>query len=144
MLSSQEEQEDRRRTMQNDVRVREERRRMFADQSVPNLGTTFQQFAQSDADIDRGRFTTHERSTVIGSSPTSVYPPGPAWCADPGAQCVEPPLGLDNPALESSTLSPVEESAPALEAPSPDALPKVTDDVELRAGARLSRTYRRF
>jgi hypothetical protein len=60
----------------------------------------------ADAATHRGRFTAHERSTVIGSTPIPVYPPGPAWCADPGALCVEPPLGLDNPALEPSSVPP--------------------------------------
>jgi hypothetical protein len=42
---------------------------------------------------------------VVGATPAPVYPAGPSWCADPGAQCVEPPLGEDNPALEASSLS---------------------------------------
>jgi hypothetical protein len=33
-----------------------------------------------------------------------AYPAGPAWCADPGSQLLEPPLGLDNPALEPSAV----------------------------------------
>jgi hypothetical protein len=35
---------------------------------------------------------------VIGStpSPASAYPAGPAWSADPGSQCVEPPLSDPN------------------------------------------------
>src|SRR5689334_435662 len=68
MLSGQEEQAERLDVLKNDARVR---------------GSTFSQFAESDADTDRGRFTSHERSTVIGSSPTpaSQYPAGPAWSA---------------------------------------------------------------
>jgi hypothetical protein len=111
MLSNQEDQAERRRILENDRKVREqqreqaESRRVFApDQSLPNPGTTFHARAQADADIPRGRFTEHERSTVIGSTPTpaTAYPAGPAWSADPGSQCVEPPLGFDNPALEPS------------------------------------------
>jgi hypothetical protein len=95
----------------------EERRRVFAqDQSLPKQAITFYQHALADADIPRGRFTEHERSTVIGSTPTPAYPAGPAWSADPGAQCVEPPLGLDNPALEEASTgllsSPVEQTGP--------------------------------
>jgi hypothetical protein len=126
MLSSQEEQQ--------------ERQRVFAqDQSLRS--STFHQHAQADADTPRGRFTSHERSTVIGSTALPVYPAGPAWCADPGSQCVEPPLGLDNPALEQpSTLSPVEDSAPVSAAPSSIH----AADVEPGAGARPSRAHRRF
>ena len=40
------------------------------DQRVRNQASTFSQFAQADADTPRGRFTTHERSTVVGSTPT--------------------------------------------------------------------------
>ena len=107
MLSRQEEDRERREVLRNDALVRRqqeeqsESRRVFAqDQSLPNQATTMHQFAQSDADVPRGRFTSHEHSTVVGGTPIPVYPPGPAWCADPGSQCVEPPLGLDNPALE--------------------------------------------
>jgi hypothetical protein len=74
-----------------------ERRRVFAqDQSTPNQATTMHQFAQADAQTPRGRFTAHEQSTVVGAQPTVNYPAGPAWSADPGSQCDEPPLGLDN------------------------------------------------
>jgi hypothetical protein len=114
MLSRQEEERERRETLLNDLKVREqeESRRVFADQSLPSRASTFHQHAQADADTPRGRFTAHERSTVIGSTALPVYPAGPAWCADPGAQCLEPPLGLDNPALEPSAVmhSPAEQT----------------------------------
>src|SRR6516225_6383114 len=91
MLSSQEEQE--------------ERRRVFApDQSLPNQASTFHQRAVADAAMPRGRFSAVEAATVVGANPTIDYPAGPAWSADPGAQCVEPPLGLDNPALEVASI----------------------------------------
>src|SRR6516225_5582907 len=77
MLSSQEEQE--------------ERRRVFApDQSLPNQASTFHQRAVADAAMPRGRFSAVEAATVVGANPTIDYPAGPAWSADPGAQCVEP------------------------------------------------------
>jgi hypothetical protein len=86
MLSSQEEQA--------------ERRRVFAqDQSVQRQATTMLAHAIADAAIPRGRFSAVEAATVVGANPVIDYPAGPAWSADPGAQCVEPPLGLDNPAL---------------------------------------------
>ena len=95
----------------------EERRRVFAqDQSLPNRASTYHQHAQSDAATPRGRFSAVEAATVVGANPTIDYPAGPAWCADPGSQLLEPPLGLDNPALEPSTgflSSPVEAPGPA-------------------------------
>jgi hypothetical protein len=87
MLSSQEEQA--------------EHQRVFAEnQSLPRQATTMHQFALADALTPRGRYTTQEQSTVTGANPVIDYPAGPAWCADPGSQLLEPPLGLDNPALE--------------------------------------------
>jgi hypothetical protein len=131
MLSSQEEQI--------------ERRRVFAqDQSLPKQATTFHQFAQADANTPRGRFSAVDAAYVIGSKPdvASAYPAGPAWCADPGSQLLEPPLGLDNPALEpSAVFSSVEDSAPVSEVPSSSAH---AGDVERNTGARNSRNYRRF
>src|SRR5215472_13995550 len=107
MLSSQEEQA--------------ERRRVFAqDQSL--RGTTFHQHAQADADTPRGRFTAHERSTVVGAQPTINYPAAAAHQADPCG--IEPPLGyrIDampelEPPVESSTFTqqatgPISDDAP--------------------------------
>ena len=106
MLSSQEEQA--------------ERRRVFAqDQSLPKQATTMHQFALADVQTPRGRYTTQEQSTVTGANPVIDYPAGPAWRADPGSQLLEPPLGLDNPALEparpdeaQATDGPADPSAP--------------------------------
>jgi hypothetical protein len=122
MLESQIDQQERRETLRNDLKVRqqqEERRRVFADQSLPNQATTFYQHALADANIPRGRFTQVEAATVVGSNPTIDYPAGPAWSADPGSQCVEPPLGLDNPALEvASIVSTPQAPGPTSDAPS--------------------------
>jgi hypothetical protein len=82
----------------NDARVRQQQREQ---------GSTFHQHALADADIPRGRYTSHERSSVVGSTPGPDYPAGSAWCADPGSQLLEPPLGLDNPALSSTVDSSV-------------------------------------
>ena len=107
MLSSQEEQE--------------ERRRVFApDQSLPNQASTFHQRAVADAAMPRGRFSAVEAATVVGANPTIDYPAGSAWSADPGAQCVEPPLGFDNPALEPSSC---EAQAPGPTSDAPSTLP---------------------
>jgi len=109
MLSSQIDQLDRKEVLENDKRVREqqESRRVFAqDQSLPKQATTMHQFAQADALTPRGRFSAVDAATVVGAQPTIDYPAGPAWSADPGAQCVEPPLGFENPALEPSSTAP--------------------------------------
>jgi hypothetical protein len=106
MLEKQIDQAERLAVMRNEQRVREEQGRVFApNQSEPNQASTYHQHAQADADIPRGRYTAHQRSSVTGATPNpaSLYPPGPAWCADPGAQCLEPPLGFDNPALDASS-----------------------------------------
>lgn len=105
MLENQIDQHERRAVMRNEQRVREEQQRVFAqDQSLPCQATTMHTFAQADAQTPRGRFTQVDAATVVGANPIIDYPAGPAWCADPGSQCVEPPLGLDNPALEPSTV----------------------------------------
>jgi len=100
-----------------------ERRRVFAqDQSLPNRATTFHQFAQADAQTPRGRFSAIAGATVVGANPPIDYPAGPTWSADPGAQCVEPPLGFDNPAFEPSTAllsSSDEATGPTSDDPSP-------------------------
>jgi hypothetical protein len=95
-----------------------ERRRVFAqDQSVPSQATTFHQHAQADADIPRGRFTAHERSTVVGATANPYgslpkMPEGNPW-AGPDLVGDEPPLSAyDNPALEPSALPSAEVSGP--------------------------------
>ena len=113
-LSRQEEMLERKLTIENDRKVREQQDRVFApDQSLPRQATTMHAFALADAATPRGRYTAQERSTVVGANPVIDYPAGPAWCADPGSQLLEPPLGIDNPALEPSTVfsscSPVEQ-----------------------------------
>ena len=83
-LSRQEEMEERKSVLRNEQRLR-------------NPGTTLNQFAQSEAAEARGRFTAHEKSTVVGASSIPKYPEGPAWCDDPTG--IEPPLNLDINAL---------------------------------------------
>jgi hypothetical protein len=79
----QREQEERRRTLDNDRRVREQQQ-----------GATLSDFATAEAAEDRGRFTAHEKSTVVGSTPNpaTAYPQGPAWSATELPD--EPPLGV--------------------------------------------------
>jgi len=106
MLSKQEEQAERRATLDNDRRVREQ------------TGTYL---SHTHDDIHQGRFAAIGTATVVGSTLTPSYPAGPAWCADPGSQCLEPPLSFDNPALEPSM--PLEAQAGGAEAPTTDASP---------------------
>jgi hypothetical protein len=80
MLSSQIEQEERRRTLDNDRRLREQ------------CGT-FHQFAEAEAQTPMGRFSQVTTAYVIGSTPTpaAAYPAASAHQHDPCGQ--EPPLG---------------------------------------------------
>ena len=115
MLSKQEEEQERRETLENDLRVLRER------------GSTFHQHAQSAAnDTGGGRFASLGAPHVTGSSAVPIYPAGPQWTADPGSQVVEPPLGVAIDQLEPSTLPCAEETcAPAgaaAAAPAPDSL----------------------
>jgi hypothetical protein len=60
---------------------------------------TFQSRAIADADIPLGRFTEHERATVVGSEGAPNYPQGPNWAQhDPVPP--EPSLGFDITAIE--------------------------------------------
>ena len=84
MLSSQEEQAERRRVLANDARVREQ------------SGTFF-----SHTHMDEGgRFAQVSNAQIVGADPI------PAASAAHQIQLPdEPPLGLDNPALENSTVA---------------------------------------
>ena len=142
MLERQIDQAERRAVMRNDLKVREEQERVFADQSLPNQASTFHQHALADALTPRGRFSAVETSYVVGSKPdvSGAYPAASA--AHQIQLPDEPPLGLDNPALEpSAVFSSVEDSAPVSEVPSSSAH---AGDVERNTGARNSRNYRRF
>jgi hypothetical protein len=82
MLSKQVEQAERRATLENDRRVREQ------------TGTFF---SHTHDDIHQGRFAAIGPATVVGST---QFPPYPAASAAHQIQLPdEPPLGLDNPAL---------------------------------------------
>ena len=117
MLSRQEEDRDRREVLRNDLRVRQQEPRMFAqDQSLPNQATTFHQFAQADANVPRDRYAGVNAAHVVGSTPDIAgdYPAGSAWCADPGSQLVEPPLGYEIDRMpELEALSPASPSPQA-------------------------------
>jgi hypothetical protein len=109
MLSKQEEQIERVGVMRNDARVREQQ------------GSTFHQFAEADAQIP-GRFSAVASSYVIGSK-SDISGAYPAAAAAHQIQLPdEPPLGLDNPALEPSSCE-AQATGPTSGAPStPDVL----------------------
>jgi hypothetical protein len=108
MLSWQEEQAERLRTLLNDARVREQEQAR---------GSTFHQFAQADAQTPRGRFTQVEAATVVGANPVMNYPAASA--AHQIQLPDEPPLGFDNPALlEPSHLAAQGNSGGSASAPS--------------------------
>jgi len=134
MLSRQEEEQERRKTLENDLKVLEQRR-----------GSTFHQYAQSQADeINQGRFAAIGSPRVVGSQPnvSSQYPAAAAHQRDPVG--VEPPLGIDINAMPTDDPSAVSVSFPATEAtgapatdsaPSSELVPPLADDVEPGAGA---------
>jgi len=124
MLSSQEEQA--------------ERRRVFAqDQSLRNQGGTFHQHALAEAETPRGRFSAVSAAYVVGSTATPQYPQASTpFQSDPVPD--EPPLGFDNPALEPLGLA--SSSAPVAQgnSPNPALAPSAPLDVE-QPGLGLSK-----
>ena len=76
-------------------------------------GATYHQFAASEADVPRGRFTAHERSAVTGATPVPQYPalPGSAWSNQAAAVPPEEPLGVNVNAVEpAGTAAEIEHS----------------------------------
>ena len=114
MLSKQEEDAERRATLENDRKVREQQR-----------GTTFHQYAQSTANDDAGgRWATVNAVSVVGADPAVRYPAASAHQRDPVP--TEPPLGYsvdDMPPLESSAVPCVEETG------APDGATHIADNL---------------
>jgi hypothetical protein len=130
MLSRQEEERERRETLENDRKALEAER-----QRILREGSTFHQHAQSAANDEAGgRFAAVSPTTVVGAEPAMKYPQLPSSSPWSGAQPepgIEPPLGFENPAIETSavTLGAEQLGAPVAEALSAD------DDVETSTGA---------
>jgi hypothetical protein len=105
MLSRQEEERERRETLENDRKVLEAER-----QRIAREGTTLHRFAQSQADeLSGGRFAAINPTTVVGSDPTLKYPPLPSSSPWSGAQPepgVEPQLGYEINRLTPYELEP--------------------------------------
>jgi hypothetical protein len=118
--SEAEEQAEKRRVMLQNADVRQQQQ-----------GTTFFQHALVTADeTSQGRFAAMGKPSLIGQSPTpaTAYP-----AASPASQVElppEPPLGFENPALESPTGLPSPVDSPAL-----DDAPTVFPSVEQHSGA---------
>jgi hypothetical protein len=123
MLSSQEEQAERRRVLANDARVREQT-------------GTFMSHTHSDAG---GRFAQVGAATVIGSTAIPQYPRASTpFQRDPVPN--EPPLSAyDNPAFEPSMVS-----ACPVEGIGGPADPSAPLDVERAGPSPHSRTFRRL
>ena len=126
----------------NDATMKEKRDVLRNEQR-----TTLSQFAQAEAAEARGRFTAHERSTVVGASSVPKYPAA-FLQYDPVPD--EPALGVDINEMEPCG-QPHELKASALEPsclPSPaQATPSPSSQVvpPLHEGLGFSsRTYRRF
>jgi hypothetical protein len=109
MLSSQEEQAERRRVMAQDASLREQ-------------GGTFHQHAQADADTPRGRFSAVSNAYVVGSTAVPQYPAasGP-FQRDPVPN--EEPLGYAIDAVEPSTVVTDVEAHGDLSPAAPSTLP---------------------
>jgi hypothetical protein len=139
MLSSQEEQREREETLRNDLDVK--RQQAQREQS----GTFFSHAEAAANDTAGGRFASVNVATVVGAEPAMKYPQLPSSSPWSGAQPEpgpEPPLGFENPALETSAdfAFPAEKlGAPVAAAPSSEILPcPSSGGVETSAGAPSS------
>jgi hypothetical protein len=117
-----------------------ERRRVFADQSLPNRASTYNQHAIADAATPRGRFTQVEASTVIGAKADIAGAYSAASAAHQTELPPEPPTGYRIDELEVSFPSPQAPGPTSADAPSHTPL---GDEQRADVGP-LSRPYRRF
>jgi hypothetical protein len=117
-----------------DEYIEEERKRRQPE------GSTFHQFANADAETDRGRFTVTEKSTVVGAKAVPEYPRPPTgpWSGE-DLVGTEPPTGYEIDAVEP-LLPPTETCAVGTggAVDEPSGLPPLTD-VERAAPPSSSR-----
>jgi hypothetical protein len=136
MLSSQEEQAERRRVLAQDSSLRRQQREQ---------GASFHQFAEADAATPRGRFSAVETAIVVGSTAVPPYPAAAAHQRDPVP--IEPSLGyrIDdlNPSdpVEISSFTQQETGPTSADAPSPTSL---SDVQRTGVGSLSNKAYRRF
>jgi hypothetical protein len=127
MLESQIEMIDRKRVLENERKLREEQGSTFLAQTTNDTG---------------GRFAQIGAAHVVGSTAIPQYPQASTpFQSDPVG--LEPPLGLDNPALEPLEL-PVAQGNSGEPASDPAPSPPPGDVERRDVGSPLSRTYRRY
>jgi len=107
MLESQIDQHERREVQRNDQLVRRQQ------------GGTFHQHAVADAATPHGRFTQVNAATVVGATAVPQYPA--ASSAHQIQLPDEPPLGLDNPALEPVASPSAQATGPTSDGDAPPA-----------------------
>jgi hypothetical protein len=133
MLSRQEEEAERRATLENDRLVREQQQR----------GSTFHQHAQAQADeLSQGRFAATGAPRVIGATPSPAAQYPAASAAHQTELPPEQPLGYrvdampGDDSLEAPSFAQGQLGAPAADdAPSSEFSPPTVDDIEPGAGA---------
>jgi hypothetical protein len=129
MLSSQEEQAERRRVLANDQRVKEQ------------TGTFL---SHTNNDLAGGRFAAVNAASVVGADPIPNYPAAAAHQRDPCG--LEPPLGYSVNDLTPHELEP---SFPSVQAPDPTSedapSPIPLSDVQRTdVGSSSNKAYRRY
>ena len=134
MLTSREEQEERRRVALQDADLRRQQQREQA-------GTFFSHAQSAANDTAGGRFGAIGHAQVVGAGPVAKYPAASTpFQSDPVG--TEPPLGfsvedMPDPTGVPAVTAPVEPGAPAADDAPPSALvPPLADDVEPGTGAR--------
>ena len=124
MLENQIDQAERRATLRNDLKVREQAQ-----------GGTFHQHALADAQTPRGRFSAVANAYVVGSKPdvASAYPAAASHQADPVG--TEPPLGFEIDRLELGLPTEAQATDDPADAPSTSVSPSSMSEP---AGSSLS------
>jgi hypothetical protein len=135
MLTRQEEEQERRETLENDRLVREaEQRRILLE------GSTMHQHAQSAANDEAGgRFASVNPATVVGAQPLPTYPQLPSsspWSGTQPEPPIEPPTGYEVNRLTPYELEPSMAPSPVVEegAPVSDVAPPLAVQARLPAG----------
>src|SRR5215831_19580703 len=134
--SDQEEQAEKRRTLLNDARVREQSKN----------GDTGTFLSHTHIDDAGGRFSAVNAAKIVGQSPAIAASYPAASAAHQTELPPEPPLGYsidEMPGLEPSTAPPVEATGDPADAPSSDDGSPATSSGGLmseRAGSSLSQT----
>ena len=129
--SEQEDQADKRRTLFNDARVR--------NQSNGDTGT----YLSHTHDETGGRFAAIGHAQVVGAGPVPKYPAASTPWQGPDPVGDEPPTGYDINALEPSAVPPAEATGDPADAPlSDDGGPATPSGGSMseRAGSSLSQT----